>query len=292
MLNLPSSPQGSVPPIEDAAYDELLAGNLPPADAPRGMRPLAEAVAALTVAPSARELAGEGNARAAYRGGYARPARARRAGDLAVEARTAEARRAGHRRIRLHVSVFRVRLAAAVAVAAAVTAGGLTAAAYAGVLPAPVQSFAHHALGAPAPHLDTPAGQPATPSGPAPAPPGAAYGLCRAYEQATANGNGREKAAAFRKLAAAAGGAARVKAYCAAAARAGKTPPGHRAGHHHGKPSAASSHTPAGQGASTPASHPSHPSGPSGHPSHRSPAGQPSDRYAWKAGRVIAGRVT
>jgi len=112
----------------------------------------------------------------------------------------------------------------AAALAAVVAAGGLTAAAYTGVLPASVQSFAHRAVGAPAPHLDTPAGQPVTPSGPAPAPPGV-YGLCHAYEHAKANSSGREKAAAFRKLAAAAGGAARVKAYCAAATHPGRRRP-------------------------------------------------------------------
>jgi len=76
MPNLPSSPRGSVPTIGDAACEALLAGNLPPADAERGMLPLAEAIAALTVAPSARELAGEPDARAAYRGGFTRPVRA------------------------------------------------------------------------------------------------------------------------------------------------------------------------------------------------------------------------
>ena len=49
MPNSPGSVRGGVPPVEDAAYEALLAGSLRPADADEGLRPLAEAVAALTV---------------------------------------------------------------------------------------------------------------------------------------------------------------------------------------------------------------------------------------------------
>ena len=168
MRNFPGLPPGGVPPIGDAAGEALLGGRLPPADAEGGLRPLAEAIAALTVAPSARELAGEREARATYHAGF-RPARG------------ARGRR---RRIRLAASVLSVKLAAA----AAVAAGGLTAAAYADVLPAPVQSLrAPHPAGAraaPAPGPGPgpgsgPAGdslrpRPARPGGPWPAeqPPG------------------------------------------------------------------------------------------------------------------------
>ena len=127
-------PSGGIPPIGDAAYEALLGGHLPPADAEEGLRPLAEAIAALTVAPSARELAGEPDARATYHAGF----------------RLARGTRGRQRRIRLAASLLSVKLAAA----AAVAAGGLTAAAYADVLPAPVQSFAHRTLRAPAPHPD------------------------------------------------------------------------------------------------------------------------------------------
>jgi hypothetical protein len=276
MPNFPSSPAGGVPAIGDSAFEVLLAGDLPPADAERGLRPLAEAIAALTVPPSAREIAGEADARAAYRGGFTR---ARGAGTRPARARSAGGRNAGHGRIRLVASVLSVKLVTAGAVAAAVAAGGLTAAACAGVLPAPVQSFAHHALGAPAPHLAGPSGQPVTSSGPAPAIPGA-HGLCHAYAEARANGNGQEKAVAFRNLAAASGGTARVKAYCAAAAHPGKAPPGHQGGHSGGKPSAASSHAPASTGASKSDGHPSHPSHQRvSHPSHgraSHPTGKPA----------------
>ena len=75
MPNSPGSARGGVPPVGDAAYEALLAGSLLPADADEGLRPLAEAVAALTVAPSPREAAGEPDARAVYRAGFVRPSR-------------------------------------------------------------------------------------------------------------------------------------------------------------------------------------------------------------------------
>ena len=167
MRNFPGLPPGGVPPIGDAACEALLGGRLPPADAEGGLRPLAEAIAALTVAPSARELAGEREARATYHAGFS-PARGPRG---------------RRRRIRLAASLLSVKLAAA---AAAVAAGGLTAAAYADVLPAPVQSLrAPHPAGARAapapgpgpgsgPAGDSPQPRPARPGDPWPAeqPPG------------------------------------------------------------------------------------------------------------------------
>jgi hypothetical protein len=172
-------------------------------------------------------------------------------------------------------------LSAKLAAVAALTTGALAAAAYTGVLPAQVQSFAHHTFGAPAPH---PAGNPAppkTPPGPAPAParPGA-LGLCHAYAQAKGHGNARQKAMAFRELAAAAGGTAQVTAYCAGLAHPAKTPPGQQASHAAGKPSAASSHTPAAHSTHKPPSHPGHP--PRSHPSHpgHPPGSQPSHNPA------------
>jgi hypothetical protein len=173
-------------------------------------------------------------------------------------------------------------LSAKLAAVAALTAGALAAAAYAGALPAPVQNFAHHAFGAPAAHRAGNPAPPKTPPGPAPARPGA-RGLCQAY--AKGHGNARQKARAFRKLAAAAGGASQVTAYCAGLAHPAKTPPGQQAKHAAGKPSAASAHTPAAHSTHNPAtqprSHPTHPGHtPGSHPSHpghhpaRRPAGQ------------------
>ena len=72
-------------------------------------------------------------------------------------------------------------LSAKLAAAAVVTAGGLTAAAYADVLPAPVQNFAHHTMGAPAPHVAATPGRPGHPgqaghASRAPSGPGASPG--------------------------------------------------------------------------------------------------------------------
>jgi hypothetical protein len=253
MSSYPRSPYRDIPPIGEAAVEALLAGSLPPADAAAELRPLAEAIAALRVAPGAHELVGEPAARAAYRGRFGRLARPARAN-------------------RRRKSVLGSVLTAKLAVVAAVAAGALTSAAYANVLPAPVQNLAHRTLDAPAPHNTTPARQPAGP-GPArqPAGPGSAAtdadGLCHAWARAEADGRPREKAVAFRNLTAAAGGPAQVKAYCAAAAHRGTPPPGQKVSHPHGKPSAASSHPPAGHATGKPASHPSHPDHPS-HPSH------------------------
>jgi hypothetical protein len=235
----------------DAVFEALLTANLPPADAPAELRPLAEAIAALNVAPAGHELAGEPAARAAYRRGFGRPARAHR------------------RRHRVLGSILSAKLAAA----AAVAAGALTSAAYANALPAPVQSLVHHTLGAPAPHPATSSGQPGTPPGPRPAAPDA-QGLCNAWAHAKADGQAREEAVAFRDLAAAAGGAARVTAYCAAP-RPGTPPSGQQVSHAQGKRPASSS-TPAVHPTGQPASRPDHPSHPA-HPSH--PGAQPASHH-------------
>jgi hypothetical protein len=151
MPNYLSPPQGAIPPAGDAAFEALLAGNLPPAEAPAELHSLAEAIAALSLAPAGHELAGEPTARAAYRGRFGRSARCDRS----------------HRpRSRLVGFILRAKLAVAVAVAA----GTLTSAAYADVLPAPVQRLAHRTLGAPSPH-PAPPGQSQTPARPAPATP-------------------------------------------------------------------------------------------------------------------------
>jgi hypothetical protein len=253
------SPHGDVPPMEDPAVEALLAGNLPPADAAAELRPLAEAFAALRVAPGVRELAGEPAARAAYRGGFGRvpgPARS-------------------HRRRKPRLSP--VLTAAKLAVAGAVAVGALTGVAYADVLPAPVQNLAHRTLGAPAPHTTTPTGRRGTPGGLAPAVIHA-DGLCHAWARAEADGRAGQESAAFRNLAAAAGGPAQVTAYCATAAHRGTLPPGQQASHPQGTPSAASPPTPPGQAKGKPASHPTHPAHPShpAHPVHPSHPAHPS----------------
>jgi len=149
-------------------YDELLLDMILdrrslPSDAPAGMHALAARLVALAAAPGAGELPGQAAAVAAFAGSVSPASTLTLAGEPS-----------GRRRRGL-VAFSRARLAAAAAVAA-VGLSGTAAAAYAGVLPASVQNFAHHVIGAPAAHH--PAGhgnQPGQPAGhqPGSAPPSA-----------------------------------------------------------------------------------------------------------------------
>jgi hypothetical protein len=251
------SARGDVPPIGDPAFDALLAGNLLAEDTAEGLRPVAEAIAALNGAPAASELAAEANALAVFRGAVgmsAEPARSRR------------------RRRPLLTSLISAKFAAA-AVAAAVTLGAAAAAAYAGALPAPVQKLAHDTIGAPSARPS----HPATPVGPD-ATDHAAYGLCTAYAHLKAHGSAAQKAVAFRNLATAAGGAAKVTAYCAGVAHPGATPSGKPTSHPGGKPTSHPTGKPTSHPRGKPTSHPtgkptSHPGGkPTSHPT-----GKPTD---------------
>jgi hypothetical protein len=240
----PWSGRGGVPPVGDPVFDALLTGNLPPEDAAGGLRPVAETITALNAAPAASELAAEASARAVFRGAVGR---------------SAEPVRPRRRRPSLLTSLLSAKLAAAAA-AAAVALGGTAAAAFAGALPASVQKLAHETIGAPAVHHSAPA----TPVGPR-ATGNAGYGLCTAYAHQKAHGTARQKAVAFRNLAAAAGGAANVTAYCAAVAHPGATPSGRPTGHPSGRPTG------------KPASHPTSP--PAGHPTGKPtshPTGKPT----------------
>jgi hypothetical protein len=231
----PWSGRGGVPPVGDPVFDALLTGNLPPQDAADGLRPVAETITALNAAPSASELAAEASALTVFRGAVGR---------------SAEPVRPRRRRPSLLTSLLSAKLAAAAA-AAAVALGGTAAAAFAGALPASVQKLAHETIGAPAVHHSAPA----TPVGPR-ATGNAGYGLCTAYAHLKAHGTARQKAVAFRNLAAAAGGAAHVTAYCAAVAHPGATPTGHPTGHPTGKPTSHPTGHPAGHPTGKPTSHP------------------------------------
>jgi hypothetical protein len=238
--------RSDVPPVGDAAFDALLAGELLPESAPGGLRPVAEAIAALSGPPLASELAGEASALAVFRGEIAR---------------SREPVRSGRRRHPVLARLLSARIAAAAAVGA-VALSGAAAAAYADVLPAPAQHLAHDILGAP---RVRPAAHPATTAAPAAPELHAAYGLCTAYAQVRTHGSAGQKAAAFRKLAAAAGGTANVTAYCAAAHPAA-TPSGQSAGHTGGKPASPPTGKPASHPGGKPTSHPggkptSHPGG-------------------------------
>jgi DNA-directed RNA polymerase specialized sigma24 family protein len=121
--------------------------------------------------------------------------------------------------------------AAAIAIAATsasvVSLGGITAAAYVGALPDPVQEVMHRAIGAPAPGERPQAGPGgAIGVGPTSARSGssgrgpdataaATAGLCRAWGEDKANGVARDLSTAFRNLVGVAGGAGQVDAYCA-----------------------------------------------------------------------------
>jgi hypothetical protein len=168
-------------------------------------------------------------------------------------------------------SLLSAKLAAAASVAA-VALGSTAAAAFTGTLPAPVQKLAHNTIGAPSAHHSAPA----TPVGPQPA-GNAGFGLCTAYAHLKAHGTAKQKAVAFRNLAAAAGGPANVKAFCASETHPGATPSGQPASHPTGKPTAHPTGKPTGLPTGKPSSHPTgKPSGlPTGGPSSH-PTGKPS----------------
>jgi hypothetical protein len=126
-----------------------------------------------------------------------------------------------HRRRR---PVLGTLLGARAAVAAAVAAlllGGLTTAAFAGVLPASMQQLAHDVIGAPAP-ARSPGGAPSAihghrsgqhaPGGVGAA--GSAHSACTAYAQTRAHGTAAQQAVAYHNLVKAAGGAGHISGYC------------------------------------------------------------------------------
>jgi hypothetical protein len=138
-------------PLSDQALVALLAGTEPPADPTPGLQGVADVLAALRAGPTGDELAGEAGARAEFRRG---------AGVLASARRP---RRPGRFASRLGTR------AAVAAIAAALGLGGLASAAFAGVLPAAMQRFAHETVGAPAPagasHLTAHQGRKQVPPG-------------------------------------------------------------------------------------------------------------------------------
>jgi hypothetical protein len=144
--------------------------------------------------------------------------------------------------------------AAAAAAVAALGIGGFATAAFAGALPAPVQQFAHHTIGAPAAHATAAR----THDSPSPAGPGAtghpAYGLCTAWAHAKKNGTAKQKAVAFRNLAAAAGGAGNVAAFCAAVPNPGAL--SSHASHPTGPPTSHPTGPPTSHPTGPPTSHP------------------------------------
>jgi hypothetical protein len=131
MPNFPQPQRQDEPVVTDADLATLLAGTT---DAVPGLRPVADVLAALTAEPSGMELAGEDRALAEFRrqAGAPVPAHRARRGTAGLTSRLG------------------VKVGASVT-AAAVVLGGGAAAAFADVLPAPIQRLAHEAIGAPFP---------------------------------------------------------------------------------------------------------------------------------------------
>ena len=125
MPNIPHSPLQDGSAGTDADLVALLAGKW---DVAPGLQPVADVLAALSAEPSRGELTGEARAVAEFRRRTRVPVPRRRARRGTAGLRTK---------------------AAAGAAAAVVVLGGAATAAFADVLPAPIQRFAHDAIGAP-----------------------------------------------------------------------------------------------------------------------------------------------
>ncbi|MGH3398481.1 MAG: hypothetical protein ACRDPO_27715 [Streptosporangiaceae bacterium] len=193
--------------LGDSVLDMLLTGQPLPPDAPRQARMTADALASLGDPQRPGALAGEAEARSAFARAAAAPA-----------TDSPATRRSGRRARPQRFVRLRPRLAAVLA-AVAILFGGTVAAAYAGVLPSPIQDFAHLTVGAPAPHHVAPR----------PHPGHHARLQCAAYQRAQAHGNPATRAAQARKLARAAGGAGKINSYCASLGVPGAAPAHHGA---------------------------------------------------------------
>ena len=147
MPNIPQSPLQDGSAVTDADLVALLAGKL---DVAPGLQPVADVLAALSAGPRLGELAGEARALAEFR---------RRAGGP-VPRRHARRRTAG---LTSRLSAK----AAAGAAAATLVLGGAATAAFANMLPAPIQRLAHDVIGAPdAPSAAQPIPARGTPTAP------------------------------------------------------------------------------------------------------------------------------
>jgi hypothetical protein len=118
---------------DEPLLDLILAGQSLPPDAPQAMAAVADALAALGGPAGPGELPGEMAALSAFSRAISPAARIRPASESARRGRPS-------RRARLAAGFIMVLFGV----------GGTTAAAYAGVLPAPVQAVAHRLIGAPA----------------------------------------------------------------------------------------------------------------------------------------------
>jgi hypothetical protein len=201
MPNFGEPNRRDAPVISDASLAALLEDAKLAAGAAPQLRRLAEALADLTDRPGNDELDGEAETLAAFR-------------NLAGTPGPAHRPRRPRPRLRPRSLPARAAVAAG---AVALTFGGLTTAAYARALPAPVQRLAHDFIGAPAPRF-----QPAT--RPSPAAPAATHPRTvppgRTHPAPTSHGQGK--------------------------------PTGHPASHGHGEPTG----HPASHGQGKPTGHP------------------------------------
>ncbi len=167
MANTPQPQRQDEPAVTDADLDALLAGE---ADVAGGLRPVADVLAALTAGPTAGELAGATRTLAEFRRRTGAPVPRQRA----------------RRGTAMLPSWLGPKIGAAAPAGAIVLGAGATAA-FANVLPAPIQRLAHDAFGAPTPQLrrDLPGH-----SGPG-APGERAHGQAAAHGERAAHGEPR-----------------------------------------------------------------------------------------------------
>ena len=191
--------------LDEPLLDALLAGQALPPDAPEQAHAVAAILGSLVIPAGPGPLAGEAGARSAFA----------RAASPAGILPTSPAARRGRARPR-------VRLRLVTAVVAVTTVLGGVAAAWADVLPGPIQELAHQVFGAPAASR--------------PSPRAPASLLCSAYKRAQMHGGPRAIAAAHARLAKAAGGASKIGRYCASIPQpgAGQAGPGTRQHGRHG----------------------------------------------------------
>ncbi len=131
-------PRQPAMPLDESLLDALLTGTSLPPDAPEQVRRLADLLASIADPAAPGALTGEAAARAAFARG-------------ACPAAMPPARGLASWRSPRRLAAFLATRLAAVLAAVAIGLGGV-AAAYADVLPAPIQDFAHAAIGAPAAH--------------------------------------------------------------------------------------------------------------------------------------------
>jgi len=193
--------------LDEQLLDAILSGQRLPADAPEQARVVAEMLASLAGPADPGELAAE----PAVRSAFARvvpPATRPGLADITQPGRDRAAEAPAPRRRQSFWPPARLsaRLAAVMTVLAIMLGGAV--AAYAGVLPGPIQNLAHRTIGAPPARIR---------------PPG--QSLCVAYARAEDRHHAQALNGAYERLAQAAGGASHVITFCIAVGEPGTMTP-------------------------------------------------------------------